>query len=67
MLTQWNLYVVNLSDIESISVLKDADAIAIYGFRGANGVVIITAKKKRERLGDLNVYDRIGEVAKTIK
>ncbi|MEO1560329.1 MAG: hypothetical protein AAFS12_12090, partial [Cyanobacteria bacterium J06632_19] len=31
-------------DIESISVLKDASATAIYGSRGANGVVIITTK-----------------------
>jgi len=35
----------NPSDIESISVLKDADATAIYGSRGANGVVLITTKK----------------------
>lgn len=36
---------VNTSDIESIEVLKDADATAIYGSRGANGVVLITTKK----------------------
>ncbi|MGV3705533.1 MAG: SusC/RagA family TonB-linked outer membrane protein [Arcticibacter sp.] len=35
----------NPSDIESIEVLKDASATAIYGARGANGVVIITTKK----------------------
>ena len=35
----------NPADIESISVLKDADATAIYGSRGANGVVLITTKK----------------------
>jgi len=35
----------NPSDIESIEVLKDADATAIYGSRGANGVVLITTKK----------------------
>lgn len=35
----------NLSNIESIEVLKDADATAIYGSRGANGVVLITTKK----------------------
>ena len=33
------------SDIESIEILKDADATAIYGSRGANGVVLITTKK----------------------
>ncbi len=37
----------NPSDIESISILKDASATAIYGSRGANGVVIITTKSGR--------------------
>lgn len=39
------LMTLNPSDIESISVLKDASATAIYGARGANGVVIITTKQ----------------------
>lgn len=39
------LFSINPSDIESISVLKDADATSIYGSRGANGVIIITTKK----------------------
>ncbi|WP_345948954.1 SusC/RagA family TonB-linked outer membrane protein [Mucilaginibacter sp. PAMB04274] len=39
------LNTINPSDIESIEVLKDADATAIYGSRGANGVVLITTKK----------------------
>ncbi|WEK38259.1 MAG: SusC/RagA family TonB-linked outer membrane protein [Candidatus Pseudobacter hemicellulosilyticus] len=43
----------NPSDIESIDVLKDADATAIYGSRGANGVVLITTKKGKA--GDLAV------------
>lgn len=37
----------NLNDIESISILKDASATAIYGSKAANGVVIITTKKGR--------------------
>ena len=36
---------INPADIESIDVLKDADATAIYGSRGANGVILITTKK----------------------
>lgn len=36
---------INPSDIQSIEVLKDADATSIYGSRGANGVVLITTKK----------------------
>jgi len=39
------LQLINPNDIESIEVLKDADATAIYGSRGANGVVLITTKK----------------------
>lgn len=39
------LNAINPSDIESIEVLKDADATAIYGSRGANGVVLITTRK----------------------
>lgn len=37
----------NAADIESIEVLKDADATAIYGSRGANGVVLITTRKPK--------------------
>ena len=43
--TQNGLNGINPSDIESIQVLKDASATAIYGSRGANGVVLITTKK----------------------
>jgi TonB-linked SusC/RagA family outer membrane protein len=43
---------INPNDIESIEILKDADATAIYGSRGANGVILITTKKgKSGRLG----------------
>lgn len=55
---------VNPADIESITVLKDADATAIYGARGANGVVLITTKKGKSGKGklDFNVYSGIGKV-----
>ncbi|MCD2425411.1 TonB-dependent receptor [Niabella pedocola] len=43
-----NNNVINPSDIESIEVLKDASATAIYGARGANGVIMITTKKGKE-------------------
>ena len=39
---------INPSDIESVDVLKDASATAIYGARGANGVIVITTKKGTE-------------------
>ncbi|OJV98848.1 MAG: hypothetical protein BGO52_08465 [Sphingobacteriales bacterium 44-61] len=38
----------NIGDIESIEILKDADATAIYGSRGANGVIMITTKKGKQ-------------------
>ncbi len=44
---------VNVEDIESIQILKDASSSAIYGSRAANGVVIITTKQGKE--GDLKV------------
>ncbi len=44
---------VNVEDIESFSVLKDASATAIYGSKGANGVVLINTKRGKE--GKINV------------
>ena len=41
------LNAINANDIESLSVLKDASAGALYGARGANGVILITTKKSR--------------------
>ncbi|WP_201300918.1 TonB-dependent receptor [Sunxiuqinia indica] len=49
------LNAINPSDIESIEILKDASATAIYGSRGANGVIIITTKSKN--LGESVSYD----------
>ena len=46
---------INSSDIESISILKDASATAIYGSRGSNGVVIVTTKKGSGALAKPNV------------
>ena len=54
------------ANIESIEVLKDADATAIYGSRGANGVILITTKRgsKSERTSfDVNFYKGVGQVA----
>lgn len=42
---QGNMNTINADDIESIQVLKDAGAAAIYGVRGSNGVIVITTKK----------------------
>lgn len=44
----------NIEDIESFSVLKDASATAIYGSRGANGVILVTTKKGKEGKVEVN-------------
>jgi TonB-linked SusC/RagA family outer membrane protein len=51
-------------DIENIEVLKDADATAIYGSRGANGVILISTKKGRSGKSSVNFnfYQGAGEV-----
>ncbi len=50
----------NPDDIESIQVLKDASAAAIYGSRGANGVVIITTKRGRSGEAQFNFTASLG-------
>lgn len=59
------LTAINPADIESIEILKDADATAIYGSRGANGVVLITTKKGRagKTKLDVNISSGSGSVA----
>ncbi|MGE0589011.1 MAG: SusC/RagA family TonB-linked outer membrane protein [Cyclobacteriaceae bacterium] len=49
----------NPNDIESISILKDASATAIYGSRGANGVVIITTKSGKGNKGTFEVSSNV--------
>jgi TonB-dependent starch-binding outer membrane protein SusC len=56
----------NTSDIETITVLKDASAAAIYGARGSNGVVLITTKRGKK--GDPSLtYDMYVGTSKVIK
>ncbi len=59
---------INPADIESVDILKDASATAIYGSKGANGVVIVTTKKGKEGRLTLNysgtlTLDRLHDVA----
>lgn len=63
------LNILNPNDIQSIEILKDADATAIYGSRGANGVVLITTKKGEsgKTVFTLNTSSGISEVAHKIK
>ena len=58
----------NPNDIESMEILKDASATAIYGSRGSNGVVIITTKSGKKGKAKINfdVYTGVQEVSKKI-
>jgi TonB-linked SusC/RagA family outer membrane protein len=60
---------INPADIESLEVLKDADATAIYGSRGANGVILITTKKgkKGKTLFTSSISQGAGSVAHFMK
>lgn len=58
----------NINDIESIQVLKDASSAAIYGARASNGVVIITTKRGKANTSQVNFssYYGIANIAKPI-
>lgn len=60
---------INPADIESITVLKDASSAAIYGAKGANGVVLITSKKGREGkpVVSVDMYTGFTTLPKTLK
>ncbi len=51
---------VNMNDVESIEVLKDASSAAIYGSRGSGGVIIVTTKKGKEGKPQLNFNTYVG-------
>lgn len=53
--TDLGINAINTNDIERIDVLKDASSAAIYGSRGANGVVMITTKRGSEGKGRISV------------
>ena len=53
--TDLGLNAINTEDIERIDVLKDASATAIYGSRGANGVVMVTTKRGKSGDGKISV------------
>lgn len=63
------LSAINPNDIESIEILKDASATAIYGSRGANGVVIITTKRGKAGKGTvtLDSYYGLQDIAHEVK
>lgn len=58
---------INPSDIESMTVLKDASAGALYGARGANGVVMITTKKGKEGKTQVTWRSTVGWSSRALK
>ncbi len=67
--SQNGLYGINPNDIESMEVLKDASATAIYGSRGANGVVLITTKAGKRGEGRVELVNKtsFGNVTNPVK
>lgn len=55
-----NINFLNPEDIESMEVLKDPSSLAIFGVRGANGVIIITTKKAKEGQTLVNINTSFG-------
>ena len=63
-----NLNNINTNDIESIEVLKDASATAIYGSRGSNGVILVTTKRGKEGKSkfSLDTYTGLQDITRTL-
>jgi TonB-linked SusC/RagA family outer membrane protein len=61
------LAAINPSDIESIEVLKDAQATGIYGARGANGVILVTTKRAKKNGLQVDFFTRVGTSQPTSK
>ena len=55
---------INASDIESVTILKDASSTALYGNKAANGVVLVTTKRGKSQVGELNVNISTGIVSR---
>lgn len=60
-----DINLVDTDDIESFSILKDASASAVYGVRGANGVIIITTKKGQEGRPKISLRSETGITSPT--
>ena len=55
-----NINFLNPQDIESMEILKDPSSLAIFGVRGANGVIIITTKKAKEGKTQVSINGSVG-------
>lgn len=61
-----NLNNINTNDIETISILKDASSTALYGNKATNGVVLVTTKKGKSQVGEINLNMSTGVVVRAI-
>ena len=50
-----NIRTIDMNEVESISVLKDASATALYGIQGANGVILIQTRRGQKGKAQLNI------------
>jgi TonB-linked SusC/RagA family outer membrane protein len=57
---------INVNEIESITILKDASSTAIYGIKGANGVLVVTTRRGKEGRPQVNFRNEAGLQAPTI-
>uniref|UniRef100_UPI0035A06622 SusC/RagA family TonB-linked outer membrane protein n=1 Tax=Prevotella heparinolytica TaxID=28113 RepID=UPI0035A06622 len=62
-----NISSINPSDIESMTILKDASASALYGARGANGVVVVTTKRGKEGKASVSWRSSVGWSYRALK
>lgn len=64
---QGNINSINPGDVESMSVLKDASAAALYGSRAANGVILITTKSGKKGAPEINVFSTYGVSSRAVR
>lgn len=58
---------INTADIESMTVLKDASSTALYGARGANGIIMVTTKKGKQGKAKVSFDARLGVNSRAVK
>ena len=62
---QDNIGQIDMNEVENISILKDASATAVYGIRGANGVIIVTTKRGQTGEAKVSISSQTGVQAST--
>lgn len=57
---QDNIGQIDMNEVDSISILKDASAVAVYGVRGANGVIIVTTRRGKTGEAKVSINTQVG-------